>query len=186
MASERLLETAGRESLTVPGQANLDLSFLKTMVLNWPVEKCSFQVRAEFYNALNHPQFANPDANFTSPTFGVISGTAGKCARWATGVEVCVLAASLDLALIILSFMRSGREFLGTAAGPDRPFADGAPGRIEVLPEKISTTKRICIQTYRELINARSSTLSLLAGSTNFTPRCNSYVTCDSTPWRIF
>ncbi len=59
-----------------PGQANLDLSFLKTMVLNWPVEKCSFQVRAEFYNALNHPQFANPDANFTSPTFGVISGTA--------------------------------------------------------------------------------------------------------------
>jgi hypothetical protein len=26
--------------------------------------------------ALNHPQFADPDANFTSPTFGVISGTA--------------------------------------------------------------------------------------------------------------
>src|SRR5258708_27458347 len=79
--------------------------------------------------------------------------------------------------------MRSGRGFLGTAAGPDRPFADGAPGRIEVLPEKISTTKRICIQTYRELINARSSTLSLLAGSTNFNPRCNSYETCDPTPW---
>jgi hypothetical protein len=59
-----------------PGQANLDLSFLKTMVLNWPVEKCSLQVRIEFYNALNHPQFANPDTNFTSPTFGVISSTA--------------------------------------------------------------------------------------------------------------
>jgi hypothetical protein len=24
---------------------------------------------------LNHPQFANPDANFTSPTFGLISST---------------------------------------------------------------------------------------------------------------
>jgi hypothetical protein len=28
------------------------------------------------YNALNHPQFANPDTNFTSPTFGLISSTA--------------------------------------------------------------------------------------------------------------
>jgi hypothetical protein len=25
---------------------------------------------------LNHPQFANPDTNFSSPTFGVISSTA--------------------------------------------------------------------------------------------------------------
>jgi hypothetical protein len=59
-----------------PGQANLDLSFLKTVILNWPIEKSSLQFRAEFYNALNHPQFANPDTNFTSPTFGVISSTA--------------------------------------------------------------------------------------------------------------
>jgi hypothetical protein len=59
-----------------PGQANLDLSFLKTVALNWPIEKSSLQFRAEFYNALNHPQFANPDTNFTSPTFGVISSTA--------------------------------------------------------------------------------------------------------------
>ena len=35
----------------------------------------SLEIRAEFYNALNHPQFANPDSNFTSPTFGVISST---------------------------------------------------------------------------------------------------------------
>ncbi len=58
-----------------PGEANLDLSFQKTVVLNWLVEKSSLQFRAEFYNALNHPQFANPDTNFTSPTFGVISST---------------------------------------------------------------------------------------------------------------
>ena len=59
-----------------PGQANLDLAFSKSLMLNWPLEKSSLQFRAEFYNALNHPQFANPDTNFTSPTFGVISSTA--------------------------------------------------------------------------------------------------------------
>ena len=59
-----------------PGQANLDLAFSKAVPLNWPVEKSSLQFRIEFYNALNHPQFANPDTNFTSPTFGVISSTA--------------------------------------------------------------------------------------------------------------
>ena len=59
-----------------PGQANLDISFMKTVVLGWPIEKSNLEIRAEFYNALNHPQFANPDSNFTSPTFGVISSTA--------------------------------------------------------------------------------------------------------------
>jgi len=59
-----------------PGQANLDLSFSKTVALTGGFEKSSFQFRAEFFNTLNHPQFANPDTNFTSPTFGVISSTA--------------------------------------------------------------------------------------------------------------
>jgi Carboxypeptidase regulatory-like domain/TonB dependent receptor len=59
-----------------PGQANLDLSLSKTVSVKWPIENGSFQFRAEFFNAFNHPQFANPDANFTSPAFGVISSTA--------------------------------------------------------------------------------------------------------------
>ena len=59
-----------------PGQANQDLALTKTIALRGPFEKTSFQFRAEFFNALNHPQFANPDANFTSPTFGVIGSTA--------------------------------------------------------------------------------------------------------------
>jgi len=59
-----------------PGQANLDLAVSKTVMVNWPIENGSFQFRAEFFNALNHPQFANPDTNFTSPTFGLISSTA--------------------------------------------------------------------------------------------------------------
>jgi hypothetical protein len=59
-----------------PGQANLDLALSKAVMVNWPIEKSSFQFRAEFFNTLNHPQFANPDTNFTSPTFGVITSTA--------------------------------------------------------------------------------------------------------------
>jgi hypothetical protein len=67
---------SGTGIVTGPGQANLDLALSKTMIINWPIEKSSLQFRAEFYNTLNHPQFANPDTNFTSPTFGVISSTA--------------------------------------------------------------------------------------------------------------
>lgn len=59
-----------------PGQANMDLAVSKIVVLSWPHERGTLQFRAEFFNALNHPQFANPDANLTSPTFGVISSSA--------------------------------------------------------------------------------------------------------------
>jgi Carboxypeptidase regulatory-like domain/TonB dependent receptor len=59
-----------------PGQANLDFALSKTFVFTWPIDRSNLQLRAEFYNALNHPQFANPDSNFSSPTFGVISSTA--------------------------------------------------------------------------------------------------------------
>jgi hypothetical protein len=61
-----------------PGQANIDVAVSKSMILNWPREKATLQIRAEFYNALNHPQFAAPDATFspTSPTFGFVTSTA--------------------------------------------------------------------------------------------------------------
>ncbi len=59
-----------------PGQASLDFALSKTVALRWPDRNSALEFRAEFFNALNHPQFADPDANFTSPTFGVISGTA--------------------------------------------------------------------------------------------------------------
>jgi hypothetical protein len=58
-----------------PGQANVDFALSKVIALNWPTENSSLHFRAEFYNALNHPQFANPDTNFSSATFGVITST---------------------------------------------------------------------------------------------------------------
>jgi len=59
-----------------PGQANLDLAVSKAVTFDWTRDTTSLTFRAEFYNMLNHPQFANPDSNFTSPTFGIISSTA--------------------------------------------------------------------------------------------------------------
>ncbi len=56
-----------------PGQANLDLAFSKYIALGRTHEFSRFQFRAEFFNVLNHPQFANPVTNFSSSTFGVIS-----------------------------------------------------------------------------------------------------------------
>ena len=61
--------------VTGPGQSNFDLAASKEMTLNRLHENTTLTFRAEFYNAFNHPQFANPDSNLTSPTFGVISST---------------------------------------------------------------------------------------------------------------
>ena len=59
-----------------PGQANVDLSFSKNDPVSWPREDGSnLQFRAEFFNVFNHPQFSDPDNNFSSPTFGLISST---------------------------------------------------------------------------------------------------------------
>jgi len=58
-----------------PAQANLDVAVSRIVPLNWPAEKSAIQFRAEFFNVLNHPQFGNPDSNFSSPTFGVITST---------------------------------------------------------------------------------------------------------------
>jgi hypothetical protein len=66
---------SGTGLVSGPGQANLDLAVSKMQALPWLHEKTALQFRAELFNAFNHPQFANPDSNFSSPTFGVISST---------------------------------------------------------------------------------------------------------------
>ena len=58
-----------------PPQTNVDLALSKTVASNWLSADSSLQFRTELHNALNHPQFGNPDNNFASPAFGVISIT---------------------------------------------------------------------------------------------------------------
>ncbi len=55
-----------------PGQHNWDLSILKLVRIS---EGHTFQFRTEFYNAFNHPQFANPSVA-RDTNFGTINDTA--------------------------------------------------------------------------------------------------------------
>ena len=64
----------GRDTLTGPGFANWDLSLLKTTQVT---ERTRLQVRAEFFNVLNHTSLLNPNAIVFSsgPTQAYTSGT---------------------------------------------------------------------------------------------------------------
>lgn len=56
-----------------PAQVNFDAALIKRTPIRKLGENAQFEFRSEFFNTFNHPQFSNPDTNFTSPTFGVIS-----------------------------------------------------------------------------------------------------------------
>lgn len=58
-----------------PDQFNTDVSIGKTTTVGGLRENAQLAFRTEFYNALNHPQFANPSATFGTASFGVITQT---------------------------------------------------------------------------------------------------------------
>ncbi len=71
--------SGGRNNLRGPGFKNLDLSLFRTFTLT---EFLNLQLRAEALNALNHPNYANPNANISDPsTFGFITATTGTAQR---------------------------------------------------------------------------------------------------------
>jgi hypothetical protein len=58
--------------LREPAQADVDLSLSKTLQVHWPKEGAGIQFRADFFNALNHPNFAGPVNSASAATFGRI------------------------------------------------------------------------------------------------------------------
>jgi hypothetical protein len=57
-----------------PGQFNWDISLVKNTQVGGIRENALLQIRAEFFNAFNHPQFSNPGVAVSSPaSFGVIT-----------------------------------------------------------------------------------------------------------------
>jgi hypothetical protein len=58
-----------------PAASNIDFSLSKSQKVPWPQEGASVQFRADFFNALNHPNFALPDLtyNTTPSAFGTIT-----------------------------------------------------------------------------------------------------------------
>lgn len=68
---------AGRNIFRGPGYRNWDFSLVKTFKIN---ERFNAQFRAEFFNLLNHPNFANPAILFNNDlsvpdTFGLVTAT---------------------------------------------------------------------------------------------------------------
>ena len=59
--------------LRVNGIHNVDLNVYKTFEIR---ESMKLEVRAEIFNAANHPRFAAPDTGFGDSTFGTISADA--------------------------------------------------------------------------------------------------------------
>ncbi len=60
---------AGRNILDGPGYQNVNASLVKNTALT---ERLNLQLRAEFFNLFNHPNFNLPDNFLGSPTFGRI------------------------------------------------------------------------------------------------------------------
>jgi hypothetical protein len=67
---------SGRNILTGPGAVNLDFSAFKSFPVPILGESGSVQFRSEFFNVLNHPQFALPNSTVNIPQGGSITSTA--------------------------------------------------------------------------------------------------------------
>jgi len=65
--------TTGQSVMNGPGQFNTDFSLGKKTRVGGIREDAILAFRMEFYNALNHAQFANPGTALDSATFGVIT-----------------------------------------------------------------------------------------------------------------
>jgi len=62
--------------VNVPGTANTNLSLYKEFSLNRVREGMHLELRTEWFNAFNHPQFAAPNATVGNASFGVITSQA--------------------------------------------------------------------------------------------------------------
>ncbi len=76
---------AGRGIISGPSLANIDLSAIKNTQIN---ERVTFQLRAEFFNFMNHPNFAPPNATLGSSGFGVIYNTLGRTIGFGTSRQI--------------------------------------------------------------------------------------------------
>jgi len=59
-----------------PREVNVDLSIGKRIAIPWPNDAARLELRAEAFNAFNHPEFSNPGTTFGGGTFGQILFTA--------------------------------------------------------------------------------------------------------------
>jgi hypothetical protein len=63
------------ETASGPGFFNIDTGIYKNIPTR---EGVRLSIGLQFYNLLNHPNFANPSGNIASPGFGLITNTVGQ------------------------------------------------------------------------------------------------------------
>lgn len=63
---------SGRNILYGDGLSNWDVALLRKFRVR---EGMDLQLRGEFFNALNHPDFGNPETNLSSSNFGKVFST---------------------------------------------------------------------------------------------------------------
>ncbi len=68
--------TVGRNALRGPAFFQLDISAMKNIPLR---ESMQLQLRADVFNILNHPNFANPDGGICSAVFAATPTTPASC-----------------------------------------------------------------------------------------------------------
>ena len=61
----RQLGNIGKNTIFGPGLQNWDFSLFKNTKLT---ERVNLQLRAEFFNVLNHPNFGIPNSNISNPS----------------------------------------------------------------------------------------------------------------------
>jgi hypothetical protein len=99
----------GRNAFNAPNYANFDLAFTKTTKLK---ENLAMELRADFFNALNHPNFANP----LMPGFGVDAFSFGPTTN-AAGDRLLAGTSSQYLPTTATPDVGTGNPFLG-GGGP--------------------------------------------------------------------
>lgn len=75
----------GRNTIFGPGLAQIDFSVLKDTPIT---EGAKLQFRAEIFNLANHPNFAQPNTTFGSPSFGEIFNTIGRTLGMGTSRQI--------------------------------------------------------------------------------------------------
>ena len=85
--------TAGRNILRGPQAFNIDLSLVKTTRLG----RVESELRIEAFNLFNHPQFALPNSQFGTSSFGAITAMAGNPACSSCGTTERQIQLGIEL-----------------------------------------------------------------------------------------
>ncbi len=72
--STGLFGNLGRNAVYGPGQINYDMALSRRLNFG---ERWKFEMRADFFNILNHANWGNPSSSITSSTFGEVTGYGG-------------------------------------------------------------------------------------------------------------